>query len=606
MSLRIFLPILCVSVYNLCQTANGVVQPLENHDCICLESEEECSCTLEIEHRLTMILTENGETRLVKADRGTLRFAESKYGNEELTETQKAKVLTADAEGSRLLIAINGMFPGPRIEAYADQTLEIKLINKLHTDSVTVHFHGLHQRDTPWMDGVAFVTQCPILPGQTFVYSFAAYPAGTSMYHAHIGDQRSMGLYGPVIIHPKKAAIGEQIVISLQDWNHLMDPETAYRRMITEQFDFNTNNAIPTTYSSDGAMFSRFEFHSGLVNGKGRFWSSSNMNNGGPLERFYINRSQQYRFRIIGAMTLYPMRVFIQGYNLTLIASDGFPFSNITVQSIIVHPGERYDFIWTSPTYYNKKEILFTAKTIETEESLGSSKYHAAEAILEFKDVEGNVNPNPNKAEESCTTSSPCMVVNCPFTLYPISENRKCVTYNDLRTSIKVDPKLLWNKVDNEYFFNFAFPGPAGQTDGSVNGRQFRPPPVAMLTQPEEVNTKCDQTVCLRVGICNCTFSKKIPSNKVIQMVWSNIGTGSGWSHPIHLHGHSFHVMKMGFPEYNPSTGKIQMPTSELQCTDERNYCTSLGWVDATWAGGNVPDLNHAPPLKDTIIVPSG
>lgn len=348
------------------QVCDGAVQPkATEEDCICKETDEVCHCTLEIEHRLTMILTENRNTRLVYPDNGALRFRAN--NQERLSENQTSKVITADGQGSRLVIAINGKFPGPRIEAYVNQKLHVTVINKMHTDSVTVHFHGLHQYGTPWMDGVAFVTQCPILPGQRFVHKFNAYPPGSSMYHAHIGDQRSMGLFGAVVIHPRNVGIGEQIVITLQDWNHLMDAETAYQRMITQQFDFSTGEVIPTTNSSDGAMFSRYEFQSGLVNGKGRYWRSSTQNNGSPLERFEIKSGQTYRFRIIGATTLYPLRVFLHGQNITLLGSDGFDLTNLTVQSLIIQPGERYDFRWTAPENANQNEIMFVAESIETQ-----------------------------------------------------------------------------------------------------------------------------------------------------------------------------------------------------------------------------------------------
>ena len=68
----------------------------------------------------------------------------------------------------------------------------------MHTDSTIVHWHGIHQRESPEWDGVAFISQTPILPGQ----KFRAKPHGTSFYHAHIGDQRSMGLYGGFVVYP--------------------------------------------------------------------------------------------------------------------------------------------------------------------------------------------------------------------------------------------------------------------------------------------------------------------------------------------------------------------------------------------------------------------
>ncbi len=34
------------------------------------------------------------------------------------------------------------------------------------------HWHGLFQKGTNYADGPAFVTQCPIVPGESFNYQF--------------------------------------------------------------------------------------------------------------------------------------------------------------------------------------------------------------------------------------------------------------------------------------------------------------------------------------------------------------------------------------------------------------------------------------------------
>ena len=44
----------------------------------------------------------------------------------------------------------------------------VDVVNELGSDSTTVHWHGIHQRGTPFMDGVPFLTQCPIPAGTTF------------------------------------------------------------------------------------------------------------------------------------------------------------------------------------------------------------------------------------------------------------------------------------------------------------------------------------------------------------------------------------------------------------------------------------------------------
>ena len=542
---ELLLLLICNTFLSIDGQAPRTLPERTNEDCICNFTDEICFCELRIEPELTMIL----DRKLVYPDNGILRFRGQENNNTELTQNETARVITADGERSRLVIAINGKFPGPRIEVFDNQMIEVKIINLLHTDSVTVHFHGLHQRNTPWMDGVAFVTQCPILPGQTFVHRFRAFPPGSSLYHAHIGDQRSQGLYGPIVVRTDPSIRRlDEIIVTLQDWNHLMDAETAYYRMITEQFDFPTGEVIPTTSSVDGGQFSRFEFQSGLINGKGRFWYNRTSNNGAPLERFVVNAGNTYYFRVISANTLYPMRVYIEGQKLNLKASDAYDLDFITVQSIIIHPGERYDFTWQAPSELTKKEILLIAETLETSASLGGNKYHAAEAVIEFLEHQGTRNNNPpNSQVENCTQNNKCQTFNCPFGNYG-STVRTCLNFNNATNNdpIREPQPVLGDTVDEEYFFNFAFPGTPGNTPGSVNGRQFIFPTSSMLTEPGNVGTACNESFCNRNGICECTYTQQIGSNKLIQMTFLNLGVGSGWSHPVHLHGHSFYVMKMG------------------------------------------------------------
>ena len=52
------------------------------------------------------------------------------------------------------------------------------------------------------MDGTAFVTQCPIASGYSFLYNFGVpNQAGTFWYHSHFRLQYCEGLRGPMIIY---------------------------------------------------------------------------------------------------------------------------------------------------------------------------------------------------------------------------------------------------------------------------------------------------------------------------------------------------------------------------------------------------------------------
>lgn len=69
------------------------------------------------------------------------------------------------------------------------------VLNELGSESTTLHWHGQHQKETPYMDGVPYVTQCPILPHDTFRYTFKATQGGTHFWHSHIGEHHKLVLF---------------------------------------------------------------------------------------------------------------------------------------------------------------------------------------------------------------------------------------------------------------------------------------------------------------------------------------------------------------------------------------------------------------------------
>lgn len=109
-------------------------------------------------------------------------------------------------------ITINDEFPGPNLEFYTGDTVEIHLFNSL-ARPISLHWHGLKMRGTPESDRVPGVTQSPIAPGELYIYRFnIGSQVGTHWYHAHIGLDAEL-VFGAIIIHPNPSSWEEIITL---------------------------------------------------------------------------------------------------------------------------------------------------------------------------------------------------------------------------------------------------------------------------------------------------------------------------------------------------------------------------------------------------------
>ncbi|EWG47525.1 hypothetical protein FVEG_07601 [Fusarium verticillioides 7600] len=129
-----------------------------------------------------------------------------------------------DGAFERPTIGINGAWPIPRIEASVGDTVLVNARNNLGNQSTSLHFHGLFMNGSNHMDGPSQVTQCPIQPGESFLYNFTITQPGTYWYHSHTESQYPDGLRGPLIIHdqksPFKGKYDEELVMTISDWYH--------------------------------------------------------------------------------------------------------------------------------------------------------------------------------------------------------------------------------------------------------------------------------------------------------------------------------------------------------------------------------------------------
>lgn len=115
--------------------------------------------------------------------------------------------------------AYGGQAPGMEIRARQGEWLRVRFINRLEVPT-TIHWHGI--RLPLEMDGVPYVSQLPVLPGEYFDYQFKTPDAGSFWYHPHTasGEQLGRGLVGALIVEEREpSGFRHERTLSLKNWH---------------------------------------------------------------------------------------------------------------------------------------------------------------------------------------------------------------------------------------------------------------------------------------------------------------------------------------------------------------------------------------------------
>ena len=195
--------------------------------------------------------------------------------------------------------AYNGTVPGPELRVDPGDHVRIELTNKL-PEPTTMHLHGVSVPNKA--DGVPYVTQDPIMPGQRYDYDFTVTDQpGTFMYHSHFNsaEQVGRGLFGALVV---------------------ADPKPAWDAEFTE-------------FISDGQL-------GYALNGKG--WPAT-----APMA---ARKGQRVLIRLLNAgKLLHPFH--LHGYHFTVLARDGTSQRDRErADTLVVAPGERFDVLVKADT----------------------------------------------------------------------------------------------------------------------------------------------------------------------------------------------------------------------------------------------------------------
>ncbi|KZV44443.1 plant L-ascorbate oxidase [Dorcoceras hygrometricum] len=247
-----------------------------------------------------------------------------------------------------VVIGINGQFPGPTMRARAGDTIHVELTNKLPTEGVVIHWHGIRQLGTPWADGTASISQCAINPGEKFLYRFKVDKAGTYFYHGHYGMQRSAGLYGSLIVDVREGdkepfEYDGEFNVLLSDWWHKGSHE--------QELDLSSN---PFRWIGEPQTL--------LINGRGQYncslaaeLSHSQMsqckfrgNEPYAPRLLRVQPRKTYRLRIASSTALASLNFAIGNHKLRVVEADGNYVHPFTVDNIDIYSGESYSVLFTA------------------------------------------------------------------------------------------------------------------------------------------------------------------------------------------------------------------------------------------------------------------
>jgi FtsP/CotA-like multicopper oxidase with cupredoxin domain len=164
---------------------------------------------------------------LLAPQRGSARLDEIAAGNRDVVLTAQPRRFTLGSEDAWLY----GERPFPILRLKRGETLSVTLKNAL-AEHTSIHWHGV--RGPNAMDGVPYLTQLPVQPGESFAYRFTPPDAGTFFFHPHCNTATQMGrgLVGALIVDEPGEHWSDDVVLMLKDWR--LDADGKFLPFFTE------------------------------------------------------------------------------------------------------------------------------------------------------------------------------------------------------------------------------------------------------------------------------------------------------------------------------------------------------------------------------------
>ncbi|KAL3514023.1 hypothetical protein ACH5RR_026740 [Cinchona calisaya] len=485
---------------------------------------------------------------------------------------RRYKFVVKEARYTRLcctknILTVNGKFPGPTLYALRGETIIIDVINE-GGDNITLHWHGVKQPRNPWSDGPAYITQCPIKPGNKFSQKIIlSDEEGTLWWHAHNDWLRST-VHGAFIVYPRRGTPYpfpkpyEEVPIILGEWWK----EDALV-VLHEFLNGGGQPKVSDSYTINGQPG---DFHP--CSRRGQF-------------QLNVVPGKSYLFRIINAALNEILFFGIYKHKLTVVGTDASYTKPLTSDYIAISPGQTLDCLFFAnqkpDNYYMAARPYVSGLnvTFGNTTTTGMVKYQETPLHIRFSSLPlipylpcfNDTLAAVNFSGSLKSLASKDHPVNVPLIVskrfksivsvntFPCP-NRNCEGPNGTRLAASLNNITFVNPsfdILEAYYYHFQ----------GVFGKNFP-------EHPSFVYNYTAHYLPLELQISKRGREvKTLKYNSSVEIILQGTNLVAGIDHPMHLHGYSYYVVGWGLGNFN-------------ETKDPMNY--------------NLVD----PPLRNTIAVP--
>ncbi|XWS07669.1 hypothetical protein CRYUN_Cryun41cG0009500 [Craigia yunnanensis] len=433
------------------------------------------------------------------------------------------------------IVTVNGKFPGPTLYAREDDNVLVRVTNHVQYN-VTIHWHGVRQLRTGWSDGPAYITQCPIQPGQNFLYNFTLTgQRGTLLWHAHISWLRST-THGAIVILPKKGVPypfpkpDKEKVIILGEW-WKADTEAV------------VNQAMQTGMPPNISDAHTINGHSGPV---------PNCSVEGAYT-LHVENGKTYLLRVINAAVNDELFFKIAGHDLTVVEVDAAYTKPFKTDTLFLGPGQTTTALLTADRGIGKYLIAIspfmdTAVAVDNLTGMGYLRYNHTLAFTP-------------------TTLTSIPLVNATSVTSVFSESLRSLNSKEYPSNVPltVDHSLLFTIGVGINPCATCFNGSRAVAD--INNVSFVMPTTALLQAhyygingvftddfPAKPLIPFNYTGAppSNLQTMNGTRVYRLAYNSTVQLVIQGNSIVAPESHPTHLHGMNFFAVGRGVGNFDP------------------------------------------------------